>query len=296
EAEAATADAAAARARANAARLRLRAAGAQQQSAVEAAESGTADAAEPSTSGDEEPRISDAGTSTTSGTENPSGSGAGEPKSTQTAVNATEPGNTATTSKTATTGSAADADDVPAPQRPRRLRGPWLPPRPSLSKPALTKRTLAMTAASVVLFAGVASSGFFLWRHHEVTAQQHKQAEYLAAAREGVTTLTSLDFTHAAEDVKRVLDNSTGSFRSDFETRSKDFTSVIQQSKVATKGKVNSAAVQSMSDDSAVVLVAATSEVTNSAGAKQEPRGWRLSVTVQRVDGGLKMSKVEFVP
>ena len=51
-----------------------------------------------------------------------------------------------------------------------------------------------------------------------------------------------------------------------------------------------------MTDDSAVVLVAATSEVTNAAGAKEESRAWRLSVTVTRVDGELKMSKVEFVP
>ena len=67
-------------------------------------------------------------------------------------------------------------------------------------------------------------------------------------------------------------------------------------SAVATEGKVDSAAVQSMTDDSAVVLVAASSKVTNSAGAKQEPRAWRLSVTVERVDGRLKMSKVEIVP
>jgi Mce-associated membrane protein len=59
---------------------------------------------------------------------------------------------------------------------------------------------------------------------------------------------------------------------------------------------VNSVAVESMSDDSAVVLVAASSRVTNSAGANQEPRSWRLSVDLQRDGGQIKMSKVEFVP
>jgi Mce-associated membrane protein len=51
-----------------------------------------------------------------------------------------------------------------------------------------------------------------------------------------------------------------------------------------------------MTDDSAVALVSASSRVTNSAGAKQEPRSWRLSVNLQRDGGQIKMAKVEFVP
>lgn len=160
----------------------------------------------------------------------------------------------------------------------------------------IRRRTAGVAVAAIVVCTGLGSSGYMMWRHHDVTAKQHREAEFVAAARQGVTTLTSLDFTHAADDVKRVLDDSTGSFRNDFQSRADDFAKVIQQSKVATQGRVNAAAVQSMTDDSAVVLVAATSEVTNSAGAKQEPRAWRLSVTVERVDGRLKMSKVEFVP
>jgi Mce-associated membrane protein len=54
--------------------------------------------------------------------------------------------------------------------------------------------------------------------------------------------------------------------------------------------------VQSVTADSATVLVAATSEVTNAAGALREPRAWRLIVTVSRDGGLLKMSRVEFVP
>ncbi|MDR7171884.1 Mce-associated membrane protein [Nocardia kruczakiae] len=160
----------------------------------------------------------------------------------------------------------------------------------------IRRRTAGVAIAAIVLCAGLGGSGYMMWRHHDVTAKQHREAEFVAAARQGVTTLTSLDFNHAADDVKRVLDDSTGSFRNDFQSRADDFAKVIQQSKVATQGRVNAAAVQSMTDDSAVVLVAATSEVTNSAGARQEPRAWRLSVTVERVDGRLKMSKVEFVP
>ena len=51
-----------------------------------------------------------------------------------------------------------------------------------------------------------------------------------------------------------------------------------------------------MTDTSAVALVAASSRVTNSSGANQEPRTWRLSVNLERDGGQIKMSKVEFVP
>ncbi len=106
----------------------------------------------------------------------------------------------------------------------------------------------------------------------------------------------SLDFNKAQEDVQRIIDNSTGQFKSDFETQAADFVKVAQDSKVITEVSVNSTAVESMSDDKAEVLVAASSRVTNTAGAQQEPRTWRLSVSLEREGDQIKMAKVEFVP
>ncbi|GAB2659433.1 hypothetical protein [Nocardia goodfellowii] len=158
------------------------------------------------------------------------------------------------------------------------------------------RRALAVTAALLLIAAAAGVSGFSLWQHHELAEKDQRAAEFTAAARQGVIALTSLDFNHAKEDVQRVLDNSAGAFHDDFRGRAEDFTKVVQQSQVTTEGKVNASAVESMTDDTAVVLVAATSRITNAAGAQQEPRVWRLSVTVSRVDGQLKISKVEFVP
>ena len=58
---------------------------------------------------------------------------------------------------------------------------------------------------------------------------------------------------------------------------------------------IKASAVAEMGRDSALVLVAAGSEVTNTASAKQPPRAWRLAVTVRRDGDQIKMSKVEFV-
>jgi Mce-associated membrane protein len=106
----------------------------------------------------------------------------------------------------------------------------------------------------------------------------------------------TLDFNKAKEGVQRIIDDSTGSFSDDFRARADDFVKVVQDSKVVTEATVNATAVQSMTPDSAVVLVAATSRVTNSAGAQKDPRAWRLSVTVTKDGGQIKMSKAEFVP
>jgi Mce-associated membrane protein len=132
--------------------------------------------------------------------------------------------------------------------------------------------------------------------HRHQAADQQRRAEFAAAARQSVVTLMSLDFNRAKDDVQRIIDNSTGQFRDDFKNQMDDFIKVAQESKVVTEVTVNATAVESMTNDSAVVLVSATSRVSNAAGAKQEPRSWRLSVDLERDGGQLKMSKVEFVP
>jgi Mce-associated membrane protein len=156
----------------------------------------------------------------------------------------------------------------------------------------------ALCAAALVLLvcAAGAASGYMVWAHRAAVADRQQAAEFVAAARQSVITLMSLNFQNAQQDVQRVVDTSTGEFHDDFEQRAKDFTSVIEESKVITTANVNNAALQSMSGDAAVVLVAASSKVTNAAGAVQEPRAWRLIVTVARDGDELKMSRVEFVP
>lgn len=151
-------------------------------------------------------------------------------------------------------------------------------------------------AVILLICAFVAASGYMMWNRHEVNERSQRIANFVAGARQGVVNLTSMDCNKAKEDVQRVIDSSTGQFHDDFQARAKDFTTVVEQSKVVTKGTVNAAAVQSINGDFALVLVAATSRITNAAGAKDEPRNWRLKVTVKNDGGQYKMSNVEFIP
>ncbi|WP_083746610.1 hypothetical protein [Mycobacterium terramassiliense] len=148
---------------------------------------------------------------------------------------------------------------------------------------------------ALAICAAIAAGGWMMMQHRVAVEQRHRAVEFTAAAKQGIVTLMAMDFTKAKEDVQQIIDHTTGDFRAEFKQRANDFTAALEQSKVITSVEVNIAALQSMTADSAVVLVAATSRVTNSDGAQKEPRVWRLRVTVASDAGQLKMSKVEFV-
>ncbi|OBB82211.1 hypothetical protein A5760_14855 [Mycobacterium colombiense] len=264
EAEAAEAEAlaAAARARARAARLRREALA---QAEPEAETEATEEAADEDTTDTAEPETEDVTDTTDADTSE-----------------ATVEDETQAEEGSDETAEEAEAESKPARSR-RRLRLPsW---------------SVAWKAAVIVLIcAFTGASGYMMWQRHETVERNQRAANFIAGARQGVVNLTSMDFNKAKEDVQRVIDSSTGQFRDDFQARAKDFTTVVEQSKVVTQGTVNAAAVQAINGDAALVLVAATSHINNAAGAKDEPRNWRLKVTVKNDGGQYKMSNVEFIP
>jgi Mce-associated membrane protein len=177
-----------------------------------------------------------------------------------------------------------DEDDLDEPSDGRRFKIVWWWP------------AIAISAALLLLCALLFASGFMIKQHHDATAKGELRSQFEAGARQDVVNLMSLNFNSAQSDLQRVIDTTTGQFHDDFQKSTKDFLSVMQQSKVVTTASVSAIAVESMTDDSAVVLVAAVSQVANSASQQPTPRNWRLSVTVNKVGDQIKMSRVEFVP
>ena len=153
----------------------------------------------------------------------------------------------------------------------------------------------AATVAAVASGALIGVGAFLVWHHHEQDAVDARRAEFTAAANTGVVNLLSMDFTKGDADLQRLIDSTTGEFRYDFENSRGAFLNVLRSSKATTTATIKASAVAEMGRDSALVLVAAGSEVSNTAAAKQPPRAWRLAVTVRRDGDQIKMSKVEFV-
>lgn len=157
-------------------------------------------------------------------------------------------------------------------------------------------KVLASCLTLIVIAGLLGFSGWMIWQHRQAEHRQQLAAEYTAAARQTVVTLMSLDFNHAQDAVKNILDNSTGEFREDFEAQSKDFVKLAQDAKVVTEANVTGAAVDTMDDKNAVVLVAVNTQVTNTSGANKQARPWRVAVNMVREGDQIKLSKVEFVP
>jgi Mce-associated membrane protein len=99
--------------------------------------------------------------------------------------------------------------------------------------------------------------------------------------------------------VQRVLDNSTGKFRANFDETADEFVKALQDEKIVTTATINDAAVEldSMTDESAVVMVSATSrrEGRQAPKEQQQPQVWRVVLTLERDGDQIKMSGVEFV-
>lgn len=160
----------------------------------------------------------------------------------------------------------------------------------------LLLQALALVLAGLATAGLLGASGWMLRQHHLDSEHRRLSAEYAAAARQGVINLMSVDYTSARETVQRVLDGSTGRFKSGFSDASEDFVKALEEEKIITKATVNDAAVESLTADSAVVLVSATSrrEGPEAPEDQKAPRQWRVVMTLEREDGQIKVSAVEF--
>ena len=201
--------------------------------------------------------------------------------------------------RTAENGDADDGSESPAAeQQPAkstrtrlRLRRPGRPRW--LRRPG--RKTIAVGAGVVLASTSLGASGYMLWQHHTAVHNQQLAAELTAAARQGITALMSIDPDHAKEDVQRMIDASTGDQKNTLSVLSTLIVQKAQETKVGSKVTVEAVAVASVSDNSGVVLVAAKTAPIGPDNAKPPPALFRLSVNMDRDDGQLKMSKVEFL-
>jgi Mce-associated membrane protein len=165
-----------------------------------------------------------------------------------------------------------------------------------LSRHRPRRQTVALAAAVLGACAGVGASGYVVWNHRAVTAEHRRAAEYAAAARQGAITFMSINADKAREDVQRIIDGSTGSLKARMLMTAEDLAKAVQKSKVSTKVDVKAVSVDSMTPNSAVVLVAATASATGPGTEKPPSNSWRIVMTLQRDGGQIKMANIEMLP
>lgn len=182
---------------------------------------------------------------------------------------------------------AAGADAKPAAAR---LRRRW---KRRLRRP--TRKAVGVGTAVMLICASFAASGYIVWQHRALVQQRQHAEEFAAAAREEVAALLSIDPAHAAENVQHSIDDTTGALKSQLEATSGYMAKNAQDEQVTTKATVQDVAVESMTDNSAVLLVVAKSDTINPDKSVRPPVFWRLSVNIDRDGDRLKMSNLEFV-
>ena len=197
---------------------------------------------------------------------------------------------------------AADAADATAPTDAAADVAVTDIPRaapPSPPPPAGLLRTVTVAVTTLLTAGLLGATGYMVWQHQKAAELRRSAAEFTAAARQDVINLMSMDYTRAQESVQRVLDNSTGKFRANFDETADEFVKALQDEKIVTTATINDAAVEldSMTDESAVVMVSATSrrEGRQAPKEQQQPQVWRVVLTLEREGDQIKMSGVEFV-
>lgn len=187
---------------------------------------------------------------------------------------------------------AAEAE--PAASKLRELRSRLMERLPRrLHRP--TRKMVAAGAAILIIGASLAASGYVVWQHRALAQQRQHAAEFAATAREQVAALMSIDPAHAVENLQHTIDDSTGALKSQLEATSGYMAKNAQEARVTTTATVQDVAVESMTDNSAVLLVIAKSDTVNADKSVRPPVFWRLSVGIDRDGDRLKMSKFEFV-
>jgi Mce-associated membrane protein len=195
-------------------------------------------------------------------------------------------------------GQASEPDDAPIePADADDTEGDDEPIEPAEPGPRRHQRLwLSVTAALLMVAAVGALAGWLGFRADESRQRALQREVFLQAARQGALNLTTISYTEVDNDIKRILDSSTGAFCDDFQKRSQPFIDVVKQAKSKSQGTITAAGLESVQGDTAQALVGVAVMTSNAGVSEQQPRAWRMRISVQKIGDAAKVSNVEFVP
>lgn len=157
------------------------------------------------------------------------------------------------------------------------------------------RRYLRRSALPALLVAALGLSGFLGWRQwqdHRLNAAG-EQAQQAAVAYAQV--LTSIDSNKVDDNFKQVLDGATGEFKDMYTQSSVKLRQLLIDNKATAHGVVVDSAIQSESTDKVVVLLFIDQTVTNTAAPDPRIDRSRIKMTMEKVDGRWRASKVQLL-
>jgi serine/threonine protein kinase len=188
------------------------------------------------------------------------------------------------------------AAPAPAPQRPPDDSASSSPQPAAPKRPLVRVATVVPALLAIVLVATAAFATIETVRTNRLASRTVPTWQpYVDAAKTIAVDLTTINYQTADSDIQRILDNSTGTFHDDFSKRSEPFKQVVRQAQSASSGTVSGAGLESVDGTKARVLVAVSIKTTNAGKPEQEPKEWRMRISVDKIGQSYKASKTEFV-
>jgi Mce-associated membrane protein len=170
---------------------------------------------------------------------------------------------------------------------------PSKPPRASRRH---RQMAMAVTISLLTMLVLGGLAGWNTLRAGRSESLEHQHDVFLQAGRQAALDLTTISYTDVDAGVRRILESSTGAFQKDFQQRSKPLADLIRQTQSRTEGTIAAAGLESVTDDSAQVMVAVSVKSSDQSAAEGPPRTWRMRIDIQQIGGQAKISNVAFVP
>lgn len=158
------------------------------------------------------------------------------------------------------------------------------------------RRRILPAAGMVLAAALVAAASLLLLKLNDANADEDSRQSALQVARQVAVDLTTVTKDTAQQDVNRLLDVATGSFKDQFARQADVFRKVVQQASVTSKGTVAEAGVSSVDGDTVTVLAAVSATVQNADAPDGEQRQYRMKMQLHHEGDRWLVSDLEFVP
>ena len=164
----------------------------------------------------------------------------------------------------------------------------------------LSRSTIALYVATVLLACVCIVGGVMAWRTHEAReraqADQERYGDVLVAATDEAEAFINIRYDDAQASVDRVAEGATGEFKKQYSSSTEGVLQVLKQEKSVMEGEVLWAGVVGVDNDSATVIAATSGTVANQSTNNQPvARTFRLRLDLVREDGRWLTNDLQFV-
>ena len=152
---------------------------------------------------------------------------------------------------------------------------------------------VVLSVAVAGLLAGTGWLGFRVWQNG---GEADDWAQARQSARQMGVNLLTLDSKTGQQDLDRIVTGSTGELKDELSSQSKVFLDQLNKTKAKSTVTDVEAAVVSIDDDSAEVMVSLNGTVTNEKVKNGVTRAYRYLMQMTKVDDRWLVSQLEMVP